>query len=137
VMFLQAEGDLFFGVADELQDRLAHVANSGVSVVILRLKRTHSIDATVLEVLEKFAEQLQRRGGHVLLCGIREDLYERLEGFGLIDKLGRENVFPTRYGVFASAKAAIQRARALLGSSIDMDHELMDDDETGGWAYQI
>jgi len=137
VMFLQAEGDLFFGVADELQDRLTAVASGGVTVVILRLKRTHSIDATVLEVLDKFTEQMHRQGGHVLLCGIREDLYERLEGFGLIDKIGRENVFPTRFGVFASAKAAMERARALVGSSIDVDQDLLAGDETEGWAYQI
>ena len=137
VMFLQAEGDLFFGVADDLQHRLTQIANSGVRVVILRLKRTHSIDATVLSVLEQFTEDMQARGAHVVLCGLRDDLYERLDGFGLVDKIGRANVFQTRYGVFASAKAALQRARELLGSSIDVDQELTDDDETGGWAYEI
>lgn len=137
VIFLQAEGDLFFGVADELQDRLSQIAYSGVNVVILRLKRTHSIDATVFSVLDQFAGDMQARGGHVVLCGIRENLYQRMKGFGLVDRIGEENIFQTRYGVFASAKAALQRARVLVGSSIDVDHDLMDEDETEGWAYEI
>ncbi|MFW6060536.1 MAG: SulP family inorganic anion transporter [Phycisphaeraceae bacterium] len=137
VIFLQAEGDLFFGVADELQDRLSQIAYSGVHVVILRLKRTHSIDATVFSVLEQFAGEMQARDGHVVLCGIREELYQRMESFGLVDKIGRENVFQTRYGVFASAKAALQRARQLVGSSIDLDQDLVDENDTEGWAYEI
>lgn len=137
VMFLQIEGDLFFGVADELHDRLSQIAHSGVSVVILRLKRTLSIDATVLSVLEQFVNDMHARHGHVVLCGVRDDLHERLEGFGLVAGIGRANVFPVRYGVFASAKAALQRARELVGSSLDMDQELLADDETEGWSYQI
>src|SRR5690606_16401911 len=84
VIFLQAEGDLFFAVADELQERLAMVSRSGVQVVILRLKRTLSIDSTVLGVLERFVREMQARGGYVLLCGVRPDLMSRLERFGLI-----------------------------------------------------
>ncbi len=137
VMFIQLEGDLFFGLADELQDRLAAVANSGVRVVILRLKRTHSVDITVLGALKQFVEQMQSHDGHVILCGLRPELHERLENFGLIHQIGEENIFQTRYGVFASAKAAIQRACALLGSSIDVDRDLLADDEPEGWAYQI
>ena len=45
VIFLQLEGDLFFGVADELQDRLTALAGSGVRVVILRLKRALEADS--------------------------------------------------------------------------------------------
>lgn len=119
VVFLSLEGDLFFGVADELQDRLAEIANSDVRVAILRLKRTHMIDATVLGVLENFAGIMTERGKHVVLCGVRPELMERIEGFGLADKIGRDNIFQTRGGVFASARAAQDRARQLLGYSID------------------
>lgn len=119
VVFLQLEGELFFGVADELQDQLAAVQRSGARVVILRLKRTHSIDATVLHVLETFAAEMRRRGGHVLLCGVRDELMRRLKGYGLIDQLGRENVFAASIGVWSSAKRALKRARELVGRSID------------------
>ena len=136
VMFLQLEGDLFFGVADELQDRLTALAHSGLRVVILRLKRTHSIDATVLGVLERFIQQMHQRQAHVLLCGVKPDLMERLESYGLLAKLGKPNVFPAAYGVFTSAKQALQRAKQLLSSSLDADH-IREMDEREGWAFEI
>ena len=119
VVFLQLEGDLFFGIADELQDRLTAVAGSGVRVVILRLKRTHSIDATVLGVLERFVAGMRRREGYVLVCGVKPELMSVLRHYGLIGQLGRENVFETGGGIFNSAKQALQRARVLVGRSID------------------
>jgi SulP family sulfate permease len=119
VVFLQLEGDLFFGVADELQDRLTALAASGVRVVILRLKRTHSIDATVLGVLERFAAGMGERQGYVILCGVKPELMCVLRDYGLVDQLGRENVFETGVGIFTSAKQALARARELVGRSID------------------
>lgn len=140
VIFIQVEGDLFFAVAEELQDRLNDLSNQGYKVVIFRLKRTHSIDATVLAVLEEWIRQRQARGRHVILCGVREELLERLKRYGLVDLIGRENVFAAGYGVFTSAKAAIQRAKAILGSSIDEEDLLVDDHEEDGprtWSYSI
>ncbi|MEX0885083.1 MAG: SulP family inorganic anion transporter [Phycisphaeraceae bacterium] len=137
VMFLQIEGDLFFGVADELEQQLASLARGSTKVVILRLKRTHSADTTVLSVLERFVDQMHAKDGHVLLCGLRPQLMDQLERFGLVDRVGRDNVFPASFGVFTSAKRALHRARELVGSSIDLNQELGDEDETEGWGYSI
>ncbi|CAN5378105.1 SulP family inorganic anion transporter [soil metagenome] len=122
VMFLQVEGDLFFGVADELRDRLAALSRegSGVKVVVFRLRRTHSIDSTALYVFDQFTRDMQARKGHVVLCGVRPDLTPVLRNFGLIDLIGKENFFETGLGVFASAKAALERAKQLAGVSIDI-----------------
>ncbi len=130
VLFLQAEGDLFFAISDELQDRLAALHRTGVKVVILRLKRTHSIDATVLDVLEQFVKNMRRRHGYLLLCGVRPELRQVLKAYGLIDLIGRENVFEAGEGVFGSAKKALERARTLVESSIDMaGFDLEDEDD--------
>lgn len=136
VMFVQLEGDLFFGVADELEDRLNAFARGELRVVILRLKRTHSIDATVEAVLDRFARAMHRRGAHVLLCGVKPELMTGLRNYGLLALLGRENVFEAGYGVFTSAKAALRRARELVGGSLDADGIGMLD-ETEEWAYEI
>lgn len=134
VMFLQVEGDLFFALADELQDQLTHLLKCGVRVVIFRMKRTHSIDATVLHVLEQFAIEMQSRGGHVLLCGIRPELLRVLKAYGLVDLLGQENVFESGYGVFTSAKRALERAKTLLQSSLDMAGIDIEEEE---YTYEI
>lgn len=136
VVFLQVEGDLFFGVADELAEALRSVTASGAKIIIMRLKRTHSIDATVMLVLERFTRELQRRGGHVILCGVREGIMLHLLNFGLLEVIGRPNVFEASFGVFTSAKRAIERARVLAADSLDVSG-LDLGDETEAWAYEI
>jgi anti-anti-sigma factor len=120
VVFLSLEGDLFFGVADELQTQLTRVVGSEVRVIILRLKRTHMIDATVLSVLDQFAANMRERDRHVLLCGVRPELHDKLRAHGLANTIGEDNILETQFGVFTSAKAALRRARDLIGQSIDI-----------------
>lgn len=141
VIFIQLEGDLFFALADELQDRLTDLSIGGYRVVIFRLKRTHSIDATILAVLEAWCRHMNEQGRHVLLCGVKEELLDKLRTYGLVDVIGRANVFAAGFGVFTSAKAALQRAREILGSSIDEEGLDQDDDDEAGdpksWSYSI
>lgn len=137
VMFLQVEGDLFFGHADELHTKLSELLSKPVRVVIFRLKRTHSIDSTVLEVFDDFTRQLKEKGGHVVVCGIQRELKEMLEAYGVAKTIGQENIFETSYGLFTSAKRAMARARELVGGSIDVTGIDLNEDETEGWAYQI
>jgi len=136
VLFLQMEGDLFFGVADELRDRLARIQNDSARVVIFRLKRTHSIDSTVLQVIEEFTKRMNETGRHVILCGVRDELMEVINHYGLDKIIGEDNVFPTSYGVFASAQKALDRAKVLLGGSIDAS-DIADHDDLEYWAYEI
>jgi SulP family sulfate permease len=117
VVFLQLEGELFFAVADELQDHLGALQHGGAKVVILRLKRTHSIDPTVLGVIENFARAMHKQNAHVILCGIRPELMEKLRAFGLIELLGPDNVIQTGEGVWTSARQAIERARQIVGET--------------------
>ncbi len=138
VMFLQVEGDLFFGVADELQDQLNRLMASGMHIAVLRLKRTHLIDATVMGVLERFTRELAARGGQVLLCGVRSEMFDRFERFGLVDVIGRENIFLAGFGIFASAKRALARARELVGRSLDVEGlDLEEDEPPGTIDFQI
>src|SRR5690606_21095665 len=82
--------------------------------------RTHMIDTTVLDVLEDFVEDMRRRNGHVILCGVRPELMTILNRYGLVGLIGRENVFPAGDNVFSSAKAALARAREVVARSIDL-----------------
>ena len=131
VAFLQLEGELFFAIADQLQDQLTTIRSSGVRVIILRLKRCHSIDGTVLDVLERFVSDTRRGAGHVLLCGVRPEVMKTIENYGLDQTIGRENIFPAESMLFAGAKKALDRARGLLGHSIDIA------DLEGEFAYDI
>jgi len=110
VVFLQLEGDLFFGMADELQQQLRNNISADVRVVLFRLKRTLSVDTSVLRVLGQFVSKMKRRGGGVVLCGLRPEIHAKMRSYGLIEQIGDDNVFPTAEGVFSSARKALRRA---------------------------
>ncbi|MEM8737354.1 MAG: SulP family inorganic anion transporter [Planctomycetota bacterium] len=117
IVFLQVEGNLFFAAADDLQDRFNDLLASPVRVVILRLKRTHMVDATIMHVIGQFARQMRGDGRNVILCGVRERMYDRMAEYGLVEDLGGANVLVSGDEPFSSAKRAVERARGLVGPS--------------------
>jgi len=133
IVFLQLEGDLFFGLADELKTRLTHLVNGKQRTVVLRLRRTHSVDSTILHVFEEFAREIMSKSGHLILCGVQPELRQVLENYGLIDLIGAENCFGvTGTGLFESVKQAIAHARRLSGELPVAIEEL-----EKSWAYEI
>lgn len=135
VIFVQIEGELFFALADQLRDQLTSIQRSGVRVVVIRLKRCHSIDATILDVLENFVKDMKKNQRQVLLCGVKPEISRVLYNYGLDKLIGRENIFPAETGVFTSARRALMRARTLVGSSIDVSNIKIDDE--GEITYEI
>ncbi len=133
IVFLQLEGDLFFAVADQLQEKLSDSRRDGVRAIILRLKRCHSIDGTALDVLDRFVIDMHRHNGHVLLCGVRDEVMKTLQNYGLVSLIGRDNIFVAERGVFVGARRAIDRARKLIGVSIDSAAVNLSDE----FAYDI
>ena len=117
IVLWQLQGDLFFGLADELAAKLRDLVESDAQVVILRLKRTQSIDATVLFVLEHFVKAMQARHGHVVFCGVRPEARHGLRAFGIEQLVGEGNIFSAVKGVFGSAKLALARAHHILADT--------------------
>ena len=119
VVFLQLQGDLFFGQADELGERLADLPKRGARVVVIRLKRTLSVDSTILATLDQFARTMRANDGHVILCGVLPEVEEKLRAYGVVDRIGEDCFFEATPGVFASAQRALARARELTGAPVD------------------
>jgi len=114
VALFQLEGDLFFGVADELADRLREIVRSDAEAVVLRLKRSHFMDATVLFVLERFVAEMHGRGGHVLVCGLSPEVRGAMQRFGLEQAIGEGNVFDASASTLSAAREALARAQQLV-----------------------
>src|SRR5581483_7379679 len=92
LVLLQLEGDLFFGVADELEQRLDAIAANGAKVIIIRMKRTHELDSTTLETLTAFALAFRQRGGRLIFCGLKPEMTRRIAGSELETAVGKENL---------------------------------------------
>lgn len=110
VLILQIEGNLFFASAEELQDRFDSVLHSETRAVILRMKRTHLVDATIMGEISQFARKMRADGRTVVLCGIRPRMLDRMAAYGLCQTLGEENIFAADDKPFESVRLAIKRA---------------------------
>ncbi len=115
IAILQAEGDLFFGVADELEQRLASVASRGARGIVLRLKRTLAIDGAAAAALARFATAHRARGGVLALCGLRPELEVSITRSDLAAALGQHALFETSDRPFASLAAALRQVQGELG----------------------
>jgi SulP family sulfate permease len=116
VSIIHVEGDLFFGAADLFQDGIRRLAEDpNIRVFILRMKNARHLDATTVMALDQLLEHLQSQGRHLLISGVHGDVAAVLKRSGLVDKIGRENIFPAEENPTLATKKALQRAQALIG----------------------
>ncbi|MBQ0985509.1 SulP family inorganic anion transporter [Streptomyces sp. F63] len=106
IVAYRLDGPLFFAAAHRFLLELSEVAD--VSVVILRMSRVTTIDASGSLVLKDAIEKLERRGITVLVSGIRDGHHRPLEALGVIGRLDATG------RVFATTPEAIAAARELL-----------------------
>jgi SulP family sulfate permease len=104
IVAYRLDGPLFFAAAHHFLLELSEIAD--VRVVILRMSRVSTIDATGAHVLGDAITHLQRRGITALLSGIAPGHDQILATLGVADQLRREG------RVFADTPTAIRYARA-------------------------
>jgi SulP family sulfate permease len=103
VVAYRLDGPLFFGAAHRFLLEIAEL--SDVRVVILRLSRVRTLDATGASVLGDTIKALEAKGITVLLSGIRPDHENVFSRMGVYEHLRHEN------HVFATTPEAIAHAR--------------------------
>lgn len=103
IIAYRIDGPLFFAAAHDFLLELSDVSN--VRVVILRMSRVTTIDATGAHVLADTISRLEARGVTVLLSGIKAPHEQVLRQLGVHDQLAHER------HLFDSTPAAIEHAR--------------------------
>ncbi|MFI1536413.1 SulP family inorganic anion transporter [Streptomyces anandii] len=106
IVAYRLDGPLFFAAAHRFLLELTEVAD--VRVVILRMSRVSTVDATGALVLKDAVEKLNRRGIAVLASGIRAGQRRVLDSVGVLGLLHREG------GEYATTPEAIGAAHRLL-----------------------
>ncbi|MET7703053.1 SulP family inorganic anion transporter [Streptomyces sp. NPDC005485] len=109
IVAYRIDGPLFFAAAHRFLLELTEVAD--VRVVILRMSRVSTMDATGALVLKDAVEKLKRRGILVLASGIRPGQRQVLDSVGALDLLRHEG------GEYATTPEAIRGARDHLESA--------------------
>ena len=102
IAFFTAQGTLSFHSVAAFEYELTGVQ---VSPLILRMKDVHHVDTSGLLTLEGVIEHRQRHGARIILTAIQPDLYPVLDRFGIIARLGPENVFEHTRDAIASIDA--------------------------------
>ncbi|MCK2218457.1 SulP family inorganic anion transporter [Actinomadura sp. ATCC 31491] len=108
IVAYRLDGPLFFAAAHRFLLELSGIAD--VSVVILRMSRITTIDASGALVLGDAITRLERRGITVYVSGIRDGHHRPLHALGVIARLDEAGQ------VFATTPEAISAARARLRS---------------------
>jgi SulP family sulfate permease len=117
LLIYDIEGELFFGAAQQLYRYLTEIIEetdrTGITYVVLRLKRTWNPDVVVVEHLEQFLHDADKRGVTVLLAGVRPEFLKILENVQLTSWFPADRIFPEEDETFSATLRAVRRASQL------------------------
>ncbi len=119
IAIFQAEGELFFAAADLLQTKLRLASeDDAIKIVILQLLNARYIDASICIALKNIYGYLKGNHKILMISGVTKEVYEALEGSGIVSKVGPGNLFmaneqlpsePTR-NAYALAKSYLSNS---------------------------
>ncbi|GEP42998.1 SulP family inorganic anion transporter [Brevifollis gellanilyticus] len=119
VSIIHAEGELFFGSADLFRTQIQRTcADPNLRIIILRLKNARHLDATCVIAIEELVRLLRKDGRELLISGVMKDVYRVLRDSGLIDTIGKDNIFPASpSNPNLATRNALKRAQQILGTT--------------------
>ncbi len=122
ISIIHVEGELFFGAADLFQEQVRSLAdNQNIRVFILRMKNARHLDASTVMAMEYLHDYLRKTGRHLLISGSSPDVTRVMQNSGLLQQIGRENIFPAEANPTVATRNALRRAKELLpGEALDV-----------------
>ncbi len=114
VTVLYPYGSLFYAAAKTFEENLPAADNAREAIVIFVFRGYDKLGSTMIAVLDRYNEALQANGGKLMLADISSGVLLQVERTGLLDKIGRENVFFAQPQWGAAASQAYDAALAWL-----------------------
>ena len=99
ILVYELSGNLFFGTADKLSDDVQKELD-GTQIIIFDLKQVDTIDITGAELIKRICDDVKSNGETFMLSslysggGSREKLILYLKDLGVMESVGKENIFP-------------------------------------------
>jgi SulP family sulfate permease len=117
IAIVHVEGDLFFASSDVFLDQMRHVVtHPALSVIILRLRNAHNLDASVALTIKDLVVFARANKRDVIVSGAHPDVERVFKNSGLLDALGLENFFRYSPGnPTISTRDALKRAQEIIG----------------------
>jgi len=125
VVVLDVWGSLFFAGARTLQEALPDPAGASAAAVVLRLRGHSAADATLIKILDDYAQRLAANAGALYLSGVGERLAAQLRRSGKLRRSTHVAFLRADPVIGASTQAALDQAERWV-----IDHRGVDPDAT-------
>ena len=115
IVLLQPYGSLFFASAPVFEAALPRVEPTSTrSVVILRLRGHTDLGTTFVDVLGRYATELDAVGSRLVIVSVDAQVLPQLRAGGVLDIIGRDRVIEGDARVGAGVARAVAEARAWI-----------------------
>ena len=114
ITMLYPYGSLFYAAAKTLEENLPAPEDSRNAVVIFLLRGYDQFGSTMIGVLDRYARTVQDHGGKLILAGLSEGVLTQLERTGLLELIGKENIFMATDEFGMAANQAFEYAQKWL-----------------------
>jgi len=114
IILVDVEGDFFFGAADELEEKITPVLQSGVRVLIIRVRHLRLMSSTGINAINGIIHTAQRQQVKIIICGVKESISKLLDNSGVSLSLGSGNIFYASEILHDSTQKALIRAKELI-----------------------
>lgn len=92
------DAPLFFANADNFKDRALEAVDSAEGPIewfLLNFEANVQIDLTAIDALDDLRRELERLDIELALARVKHKMFTELEKAGLVDRVGRDRIFPT------------------------------------------
>jgi SulP family sulfate permease len=111
---LDVYGSVFYAGTDIIDKLLPDALSSRETVMVLRLRGRADVGSTFLNLIKRYAAQLNDGGGYLALVGIGPALLDQLVRTGVADVIGRDHIYIARPALMVSLEEAVTDAEAWL-----------------------
>ena len=95
ISIVHVEGDLFFGASDLFLEQMRRICEEeNLKVVVLKMRNARHLDATSVMTLQDLIRYMRDMNRLLLVSEARKDVIRIFKKSGLLDTIGRENIFP-------------------------------------------
>lgn len=115
-MVITVSGHLFFAGAKTLEEKLPKVGEAEHPVVIIRFRSTDQMGATLIDVLDRYAEDLEENGGKLYLSALEDSQIKLLEASGKLERGVEAEWFEREDLLMGSTEKAFEHAEAWISS---------------------
>jgi len=117
VTVLDVYGDLFYAGARTFERLLPRIRGGERAAVVLRLRGRRSLDATLVDVLSRYASQLEEANGRLYLVGLGDAAHEQVMRSDKLKVSGTVHAHRATPFVWESTRAAVADASAWLAAT--------------------